>query len=98
MTSYLKAAVRQAQSDRHRQEEILPYKRTKVLGHWDFATKGPADCSTAILRLFRAMTIAITRHVKVRGPANPFDPAWTTYFTRRRRAAKRSVRLSGATP
>jgi RNA-directed DNA polymerase len=64
---------------------------------WDFATKGPADSSTASLRLFRAMTIAIARHVKVRGPANPFDPAWTTYFTRRR-AAKRSVRLSGATP
>ncbi|SAK45243.1 hypothetical protein AWB75_00758 [Caballeronia catudaia] len=39
----------------------------------------------------------ITRHVKVRGPANPFDRAWTSYFARRR-AAKHPVSLSGATP
>jgi RNA-directed DNA polymerase len=63
----------------------------------DFATKGPAEGSTSRFRLFRAMTIPITRHVKVRGLANPFDPLWTTYFARRR-TAKRSVKLFGATP
>jgi RNA-directed DNA polymerase len=70
----------------------------RVDGHrsWDFATKGPADGSTSGFRLFRAMTIPITRHVKVRGLANPFDPVWTTYFARRR-TAKRSVKLFGAT-
>jgi len=31
------------------------------------------------------------------GLANPFDPVWTTYFARRR-TAKRSVKLFGATP
>lgn len=58
----------------------------RVDGHrsWDFATKGPADASTSGCRLFRAMTIPITRHVKIRGLANPFDPAWSTYFARRR--------------
>jgi len=71
----------------------------RVDGHrsWDFATKGPADGNTSGLRLFRAMTVPIARHVKVRGLANPFDPAWATYFARRR-TAKRSVKLFGATP
>ncbi|WP_429262044.1 group II intron maturase-specific domain-containing protein [Paraburkholderia atlantica] len=48
----------------------------RVDGHrsWDFATKRPADGSISGFRLFRAMTIPITRHVKVRGLANPFDP------------------------
>ncbi|MBN3851667.1 hypothetical protein G3N58_33460 [Paraburkholderia sp. Ac-20342] len=57
----------------------------RVDGHrsWDFATKGPADGNTSGYRLFRAMTIPITRHVKVRGLANPFDQVWTTYFARR---------------
>lgn len=68
-------------------------------GHrsWDFATKGLAESCTGGLRLFRAMTIAITRHVKIRGLANPFDPAWAPYLDRRR-IAKHSVRLFGATP
>ena len=73
------------------------YFRADAGRSWDFATKGPAEGSTSRFRLFRAMTIPITRHVKVRGLANPFDPLWTTYFARRR-TAKRSVKLFGATP
>jgi RNA-directed DNA polymerase len=73
------------------------YFRADADRSWDFATEGPADGSTSGFRLFRAMTIPITRHVKVRGLANPFDPLWTTYFARRR-TAKRSVKLFGATP
>jgi hypothetical protein len=38
-----------------------------------------------------------TRHVKVPGAAHPFDPEWTEYLARRR-AARRSVKLFGATP
>ena len=72
------------------------YFRADATRSWDFATKGPAGGSTSGFRLFRAMTIPITRHVKVRGLANPFDRAWTTYFARRR-TAKRSVGLPGAT-
>jgi RNA-directed DNA polymerase len=41
------------------------------------------------------MTVAITRHVKVPGTANPFDPTWAEYLARRR-ASKRSVKLFGA--
>jgi RNA-directed DNA polymerase len=74
------------------------YFRTDGQRSWDFATEAVrADGSIGSLRLFRATTVAITRHVKVRGPAHPFDPAWTPYFARRR-AAKHPVGLSGATP
>ena len=63
---------------------------------WDFAAKrGAAENNSVGIRLFRAMTIAITRHVKIRGLANPFDPAWAPYFTHRR-IVKCSVRLFGA--
>lgn len=30
--------------------------------------------------LFRAATVKITRHVKIRAEANPFDPEWEDYF------------------
>lgn len=33
--------------------------------------------------LFRASCEPIRRHVKVRGQANPYDPAWETYFEKR---------------
>ncbi len=35
------------------------------------------------VELFAASTIAIVRHVKIRGDANPFDPAWDVYLARR---------------
>lgn len=64
---------------------------------WAFATKSPAGGDIHRLRLFRAMTLPIVRHVKIRGLANPFDPAWQAYLTRRRTASS-SVELFGATP
>ncbi|PNE59859.1 maturase [Paraburkholderia fungorum] len=39
-----------------------------------------------VIRLFRATMISIVRHVKIRGQANPFDPAWSSYFARREAA------------
>lgn len=38
-------------------------------------------------RLFYAGDVAIRRHVKVQGEANPYDPAWWGYFERRSDAA-----------
>ncbi len=66
-------------------------------GHRDFAAKGLADGSTSGFRLFRAMTIPITRHVKIRGLANPFDQVWTAYFAPPSNC-KTSVKLFGAIP
>ncbi len=63
---------------------------------WVFAAENPVGSSTSRLRLFCAATISIVRHVKIRGPANPFDPAWTSYFTQRR-TAKDTNCLPGAT-
>jgi RNA-directed DNA polymerase len=63
---------------------------------WVFATKSSADGTTGSAEIFRAPTLAIRRHVKIPGPPTPFDPAWTAYLARRR-AAKRSVNLFGAT-
>ncbi len=36
------------------------------------------------LRLFRAASLPIRRHIKVRGMANPYDPRYTDYFEQRR--------------
>jgi RNA-directed DNA polymerase len=67
-------------------------------GHrsWVFATNGPAGRDAYRLRLFRAMTIPITRHVKIRALANPFNPEWIPYFTHRR-TMNRSVGEFGVT-
>jgi len=36
-----------------------------------------------IVRLFRAASVPIIRHIKIKGDANPYDPRWETYFERR---------------
>lgn len=63
---------------------------------WAFAADGRADGQSPRLRLFRAMTIPITRHVKIRALANPYDPNWKAYFERRH-VMKKTVKLFGAT-
>jgi len=35
------------------------------------------------IRLFKAKSIAIERHVKIQNTANPYDPEWETYFEKR---------------
>jgi RNA-directed DNA polymerase len=52
--------------------------------HWDFATTSSVGGIAYRLRLFRASTVSVTRHVKIRALANPFDPAWLPYFDHRR--------------
>ena len=76
---------------------IRRYFRQRGARSWAFATKGAADGTTVGLQVFRASTVAVTRHVKVPGAAHPFNPEWTEYLARRR-AARRSVKLFGATP
>ena len=38
------------------------------------------------LQLFRASSVPIQRHVKIKGNANPYDPDWEAYFEARARA------------
>ncbi|WFU13350.1 group II intron reverse transcriptase/maturase (plasmid) [Rhizobium sp. CB3090] len=47
-------------------------------------------------RLFRAATVSITRHIKIRASASPFDPVWHEYFAHRR-ATKSNAEWPGAT-
>jgi RNA-directed DNA polymerase len=54
-------------------------------GHrdWIFACSASGGEQVRQFALFRAETLPIKRHTKVRGDANPFDPAWFAYFQRR---------------
>jgi len=63
----------------------VKHKYFHVEGHrtWAFTARTKAR---GVIRLFRATMIPIVRHVKIRGQANPFDPAWSSYFARRRTA------------
>ena len=56
---------------------------------WVFAEDTEVDECIQRHRLFRTATIPIVRHIKIRGSANPFDPAWTSYLARRRTTIKR---------
>jgi RNA-directed DNA polymerase len=66
-----------------------PTKPTRWVKEHDFDTVGGrhwvfhGEADGADRQLFAACSIAITRHTKVKGEANPFDPAWEGYFEHR---------------
>lgn len=62
------------------------YFHTAGYQNWVFAAQTKAGGIVQRRWLFRASTISIVRHVKIRGAANPFDPTWSSYFARRRAA------------
>lgn len=61
-------------------ERYFPTKRNRK---WNFATKKPANEASNGLELFRAATVTIKRHIKIRAEANPFVSDWDSYFTQR---------------
>ncbi|WP_440800712.1 group II intron reverse transcriptase/maturase [Serratia marcescens] len=72
------------------------YFRVGIHRSWIFCTK-PAN-GIQSRELFRAATIPIKRHIRIRSAANCFNRDWIPYFTRRNftRRKNHSVRLSGA--
>ncbi len=54
----------------------------KTLGnrHWVFT--GVNDKGN-LIRLFKAGLVPVTRHIKVKEKANPYNPAWDNYFETR---------------
>jgi RNA-directed DNA polymerase len=50
---------------------------------WAFQGEVTVRGERRIARLFYAMDVRIKRHIKVKGKANPYDPAWEPYFERR---------------
>jgi RNA-directed DNA polymerase len=63
----------------------VKHKYFHVEGHrtWAFTARTK---DRGVTRLFRAAMVPIVRHVQICGQANPFDPAWSPYFARRRTA------------
>jgi len=60
------------------------YFRTRDHRHWVFATQTRAyDGTPRTLSLLSASSTRIVRHVGVKADANPFDPAWDSYFAQR---------------
>lgn len=53
--------------------------------HWVFATQPrERNGGSSLLKLRLASDTRIRRHVRVKSDANPFDPAWDSYFMQRR--------------
>jgi RNA-directed DNA polymerase len=62
------------------------YFRNQGLRNWIFfATVRDKQGKATRLDLFRASDVAITRHVKIRAEATPYDPAFKDYFETRAR-------------
>src|SRR5581483_1427215 len=61
------------------------YFRTLGHRHWVFATRARGyNVELRTLTLISASDTRIVRHVRVKSDANPFDPAWDSYFAMRR--------------
>lgn len=59
------------------------YFKTVGSRNWVFQATTQEKGETRILRLFNLTDIPIRRHLKIKGEANPYDPAWETYFEER---------------
>jgi len=60
------------------------YFRRQDLRSWIFSTKiRNKEGKILALDLFSACSVKIKRHVKIKGTANPFDPAFKDYFEKR---------------
>jgi RNA-directed DNA polymerase len=60
------------------------YFRTQGHRHWVFAAQTRRyDGKPRTLTLISAADTRIVRHVRVKSDANPFDPAWDSYFAER---------------
>ncbi len=63
------------------------YFRCQGLRQWVFFAKDlrPKNGHKEILDLFRADSVTIRRHIKIRAQATPYDPQYRDYFKRRKR-------------
>ena len=77
------------------------YFRTQGGNHWVFfANSRDGLGKPRPLDLFKAASVPITRHIKIRSDATPYDPVYTDYFrhraqAHRRRRLERGQRTSG---
>ncbi len=60
------------------------YFRSENGNHWVFGGQVCRSNGTVQdVRLFRATSVPIRRHTKIKGEANPYDPEWEPYFEAR---------------
>jgi RNA-directed DNA polymerase len=73
--------------------KLKKYFRSHQLRNWIFFDKiKNKDGSTRNLDLFKASSIKIKRHIKIRGEANPFDPNFKEYFKMRNKRNERNLK------
>ncbi len=75
----LKQWARRRHPNRTKAWALRKYFHSVGADNWVFY--GEADGQ--VRNLIQAASIPIRRHVKIRGTANPFDPAWEIYFEER---------------
>lgn len=62
------------------------YFRVKGMNRWIFSVKTKnRNGKYYFLDLFEAAQLPIRRHIKIRAEANPYDPKYTEYFSKRER-------------
>jgi RNA-directed DNA polymerase len=62
------------------------YFRSSKLRNWVFATNTlNREGSPVTLELAEASKVKIQRHIKIKGDATPYDPAYDEYFMNRER-------------
>ena len=64
------------------------YFRRHGLRQWVFFALTRSSEESFAVDLFKAGSVPILRHIKVRAEANPYDPQFTNYFVRRSRSRK----------
>src|SRR6185312_4494795 len=76
--------ARRRQPSKSRRWVRRKYFRTQGHRHWVFAAQTRRyDGKPSMLSLISASDTRIVRHVRVKSDANPFDPAWDSYFAQR---------------
>lgn len=65
------------------------YFRSQGLRNWIFFAKTSKDDGTdKYIDLFKASSVGIKRHIKIKAVATPYDPLFTGYFNKRGRSIK----------
>lgn len=67
------------------------YFRSQGLRNWIFFARTPKESGEiAYVDLFKASSVAIKRHTKIKAEATPFDPRFTKYFEERERNPRKN--------
>jgi len=92
-------AIRQWVHRRHPRKssgwQTRKYFRRRGLNNWIFSAKiNTGKDRGKYIDLFRASSVPIKRHIKIRAEAHPYDPLFNEYFKERWKLARESRRVS----